>query len=159
MNWLGTNQLRPWFSLVDVFADGRPKPMPRPRTYTDARGRSRTINPSSVTPWKHILAIAMRPRKTRMPASGAIRIRLDFFFKRPKRLANAREEPLPMPNRMDVDNLAKAVMDVATDIGIYRDDCQVFDLRVSKWYAPSNWPEGVRIVIEELQEETCTHQK
>lgn len=153
MNWLGTYESHPWSTLIDVFAEGRPKPMPRPRTYTDKRGRSRTINPSSVTPWKHLLAIAMRPRKARDPATGPVRIRLDFFFQRPKRLANASQEPLPMPTRMDVDNLAKAVMDVATDIGIYRDDCQVFDLRVSKWYAPQQWPEGVGIVIEELRSE------
>jgi Holliday junction resolvase RusA-like endonuclease len=139
-------------TIVETYIEGLPKPQPRPRTFTNARGKVRTINPSSVTPWKHRLGIGMSPYVRPDPATGPIMVDLAFYFDRPKRLERVdADKILPHIVTMDVDNLAKAVLDVATDIGIYRDDCQVFDLHVQKLYrSAGSWPRGVSITITEL---------
>jgi Holliday junction resolvase RusA-like endonuclease len=59
------------------------------------------------------------------------------------------EGSIPHTAKPDADNLAKAVLDVCTDLGIWRDDSQITLLRVGKLYAGKVGTPGCRIVIEE----------
>ena len=62
-------------------------------------------------------------------------MKIDFYFKRPKKYCRKKDNPLIIPSgsRPDADNLAKAVMDALNGI-VYMDDGQVWHLDVRKWY-------------------------
>ena len=55
---------------------------------------------------------------------------------------------LPNGARPDCDNLVKIVGDVLTKLQFYKDDGQVFDLRVSKFWGEKV---GITVTIEEAK--------
>ena len=94
-------------------------------------------NPDTADAWKFAVCdAAANAGLAGMRLGGPICLRLDFKFLRPaahlRALGLRPSAPQYHTQRPDVDNLAKAVMDALTEIGIWQDDDQVFDLRVTK---------------------------
>lgn len=128
---------------------GLPIAQPRVKAYTrkhgKAKGKAGVYTPSGkIKPWKKAISAALAGRPPCEPALGAASLDLTFYFPRPKdhfrsngeikeRFLLAPHEQLP-----DVENLAKAVMDVLTRERVYKDDGQVNHLTVDRLWAPSS---------------------
>lgn len=80
----------------------------------------------------------------RVPARGALRIRLDFYMRPPKR--RARTHPSVKP---DLSNLQKNIEDAANGI-LWRDDAQIVEVIARKLYDWSTRKVGIQIQIEEI---------
>ena len=117
----------------------KPKSAPRPRVT-----KFGTYNDKSYTSWKKGLAlIAMT--KFKEPLTGAVEMRINFFFKYPKSWSKKRKQStIWHTSRPDVDNLQKACLDSLNGIA-YIDDSQVCYLTSKKQYCDNF--EGVVIEI------------
>lgn len=129
-----------------------PKSAPRPRVT-----KFGTYNDKSYTAWKKGLALIAKT-KFKEPLTGAVEMRIDFFFKYPKSWSKKRKQStIWHTSRPDIDNLQKSCMD-ALDVkksshiakeaikGIaYIDDSQVCYLTSRKQYCDNF--EGVVIEI------------
>lgn len=60
-------------------------------------------------------------------------------------------EALPAPSKPDLDNLAKAVLDVLTQLGVWRDDAQVVSGSWEKLYHAVGGRSGCHVVVEEVE--------
>jgi Holliday junction resolvase RusA-like endonuclease len=76
---------------------------------------------------------ALAPFRPRDPWTGPLRLALCYLT---VRTAVA-----------DVDNLAKATMDCMTRLGFWADDCQVYELSVSKVQESEKARRGVSVVV------------
>lgn len=96
------------------------------------------------------LATAISPDQ---PMTDPIYVWLDFFIRRPKGHYGAhgireRFRDARPAGRPDLDKLCRAVLDAATDAGVWRDDGQVVRLMAAKHWADDEQP-GVAIYIDE----------
>jgi len=150
--------------IFDVHAVGEPKGQPRPRAFVRA-GRAAVYDAGTAEGWKSAVATACKPLEGRGLDTPLMLI-LTFHMPRPKGHFGAkglleRHACTLFVRKPDADNLAKAVMDAMTMIGVWRDDDQVTDLVVRKRYADPGTPAGCRIQIHQVAEETkwkITHQ-
>ena len=93
-----------------------------------------------------------RAGRPETPWLGAVRITVDAYFERPDRLCKKKspEGRIPHTAKPDRDNVDKAVLDALKDVGLFRDDAQVCDGCVRKWYVAKGCGPGVIIVAERL---------
>lgn len=126
--------------LYNFWAAGVPQAQPRPRA-TVRGGHARMYNPGNADAWKAtVRKAAASAGLAGRKLGGPIRLCIQFQFQRPAAHfgtgANRERLKTSAPQyhvqRPDADNLAKAVMDALTDAGIWADDDQVYDLRVTK---------------------------
>jgi Holliday junction resolvase RusA-like endonuclease len=141
--------------IFDARAVGEPKGQPRPRAFSRG-GKAAVFDPATAEGWKACVATACKPLEGR-GIDSALMLSLVFHMPRPK----AHFGKLGLLDRWfgtlftrkpDADNLAKAVMDAMTAIGVWRDDDQVTDLIVRKRFTAPGTPSGCRIQIYELTE-------
>jgi len=131
---------------------GEPKPQPRPKA-ARIGGFIRIYTPSTAKKWKEaVMAEAKKHFKT--PLVGPVEVTLGFRFSRPKSHLGASglrgSAPLLHTKRPDVDNLAKAVMDALTDVGLWADDSAVVMLVTTKSYAAATTKPGCTVLIHTL---------
>ncbi len=133
---------------IAIQVDGVPKPQPRPRAFAIG-GKARVYDPGTAEGWKGAIALAVGKHLPEKPIEGPVRVLIDFFMPRPKRLMRKRDsdEAIPHVSKPDVDNLAKAVLDCLTEIGMWGDDSQVWRLDVRKLYHAKNHRPGACIYI------------
>jgi len=130
-------------TAISFAIHGIPKGQPRARA-TVAGKHARVYHPTDGPDanWRSDVYVAALANRPPAPFDGPVWLALCFFLPRPKGhfgtgknagvvKDSAPEFPVPKP---DLDNLAKLVMDVLTNLGYWRDDCQVVELRVSKDY-------------------------
>lgn len=91
-------------------------------------------------------ALALKPYKPKKPSEAPIKlcIWLAFDIKSPKRLWGTWKTTKP-----DCDNYVKEFIDVMTELGWWKDDSQIVDLRIRKTYAEKA---SIFVVWEELKE-------
>jgi Holliday junction resolvase RusA-like endonuclease len=126
--------------VYEVFAEGEPKAQPRPR-----RGKHGNFyNPGTADGWKRAVQAAfLRERKPAI--EGPVYLTVNFFFHRegiPGRAAFHTAKP-------DRDNLEKAVMDALTEIGVWKDDCQVCAGLTAKYWTSGK--SGAEIRVETIE--------
>ena len=140
---------------IQIFVSGAPKGQPRPRAFARG-GMVRMYDPATAEGWKG--AIADEWRRS-VPAlvkiTTPVSLSLAFLMPRPKSHFNSKgvlkaSAPAYYPRKPDADNLAKAVMDCLTQLGVWEDDDQVVILKVSKHYA--NGASGCGIHLKEATE-------
>ena len=125
--------------MISFFVPGIPKGQPRPRAFA-FHGKARVFDPGTAEGWKSQVALAANPHLPKAPMDGPIEANLIFFFPRPKahfkgKAQTLREDaPAWHKAKPDADNLAKAVLDALTTLGIWEDDAAVCCLRVVKLY-------------------------
>jgi len=75
-----------------------------------------------------------------------------FLLKRPKRLYRKKDPDgiIPHAAKPDRDNLDKAVLDVLTTLGFWRDDGQISAGRIDKYYHAKGDKPGARITIKRI---------
>lgn len=143
---------------LSFYVSGDPKGQPRPRAFARKFGdkwSARVYDAGTAEGWKGLVAaeckLHLPPDFT--PYDGPVSVRMCFNLRRPKAhfLKSGMRPGAPRwcLNKHDADNLAKAVLDCFTQIGIWRDDSQVCDLHISKEFAVGN-SNGCSITINEL---------
>ena len=121
-----------------IFVEGIPKAQPRIR-----KGKyGNFYNPDIADTWKETIQLAFLKNKKPI-IEGPVSLMLIFYF---QKNINGKL-PLPHIYKPDKDNLEKAVMDSLTQIGVWKDDCQVYDSHTIKYWSPIKT--GVEIIIEE----------
>lgn len=114
-----------------------PLPKERPRA-TVVGGHARIYTPKKTSDYERKIADAWKSMHGIEPETGPVSVRMAFVMPIPKSTTKATKQD--MENRIlrpvvkpDADNLAKAVLDSLNGIA-YRDDNQIVDLSVSKYY-------------------------
>ena len=85
----------------------------------------------------------LKPFTPKEPIEGGALVDISFYYKTAKR-----QRGLPRLARPDVDNMAKTVLDVMTELGYWNDDSQVIQLKAGKYNSESN-----KICIKVSEEE------
>jgi Holliday junction resolvase RusA-like endonuclease len=122
---------------------GDPKGQPRPKAFSRG-GHARVYDPGTAEGWKSQIAVAAKE-------SGAVGLMLDTplkveihaYFKRPKshyrsgKNSKMLKEAAPAfhTGKPDFDNLGKAACDALTHLGVWGDDAQIVDGKVTKRYS------------------------
>lgn len=131
--------------------DGVPKPEPRARACV--RGRHASVykdrTSEAVEAWRSEVWARANEYRPDRPLRGPIRLYLMFTLKRPKKLFRRRdpEDELACDAVCDLDNLIKLVMDELTQLGYWKDDRQVYDVRAMKYYAAKDGTPGCEVVV------------
>ena len=123
-------------------AYGVPKGQPRIKAYV--RGRHAGVyTPDTANAWKmEVRDAALRAIPNGSATiTGPVAVALTFWMPRPK--SHLRKDGTVKPSapeghtqKPDVDNLAKAVLDVLTDLRAWEDDAQVHSLSITReWVA------------------------
>ena len=144
--------------ITNFFAKGTPKGQPRPRAVAIG-GNVRMYTPSIVKAWRQCIKIAVfnEAVKPDYPMTGPISVNLGFIFERPKshfrsgKYSHLLKKDIPQTHtkKPDCDNLAKAVLDVLTELDFWADDSQVTHLTITKQYGDKS---GCQISIAEISE-------
>lgn len=129
---------------IHFTVSGEPKPQPRPRAFARNMGggkfAARVFDAGTAEGWKSQVAAAAKPFLPGAPFTEPLSVNLAFDMPRPKGHLNSKGEvkasaPKHPTGRNDCDNLAKAVLDALTQIGMWQDDGQVVTLNITKRYA------------------------
>lgn len=115
--------------------------------------RNYTPKDHPVQAYKAAVILAAKQAGIRTPLDGPVRLDIDFYLPRPKRLMRRKDPDGPILHTVkpDKDNLEKATMDALKGL-LWRDDAQICDGRVRKWYAEKDGAPRVEIVLEEAGE-------
>lgn len=147
---------------TSVFVVGDPKGMPRTRITGGTRGhdgkRSQyCFTPSTANGWRYpvTLALGKIAADLGVPISGPCRVDLTFYFERPKthwksgKAYKVLKESSPIwhDSKPDVDNLAKLILDCASNAAIWVDDRLVAINSVQKKWA-THEPPGCLVSID-----------
>ena len=141
-------------SRVELVGDPEGAPRPRARVAGAPGGRAWAQMYVPKTEWDKTiskqLAILARPRP---PLEGPLSVVMNFFFKRPKSHTKAQQK-IPFHSvRPDIDNLAKTVLDRMTDAHWWKDDTQVGELLLRKFYVDTSRQAGCTVLVQALIDE------
>ncbi|MBL8755938.1 MAG: RusA family crossover junction endodeoxyribonuclease [Planctomycetes bacterium] len=144
--------------LASFRVDGMPKAQPRARAFARRFGNkfsARVYDPGTAEGWKAAVVAAARSHRPASPLEGAICFDVDLFFARPKSLCRRRDPDGPIAHlaKPDRDNCEKALLDALKQDGWFRDDSQVCDGRVRKFYAAKDGRPGAQITVREMARE------
>jgi Holliday junction resolvase RusA-like endonuclease len=125
---------------IRFFAAGIPKAQPRPRAFARKMGSrhvARVYDDATAEGWKSAVAVAWKASAVDLPPP--YRVVLVFHLPSPKAFYRASGELKPSApyyhtKKPDADNLAKAVLDALSQVGAWRDDCEVAELSIAKTY-------------------------
>lgn len=123
---------------IEFTAFGIPKGQPRPRA--TIRGRHAGVyDPGTAESWKNAVRHAAKEVWGGKPFAGPLCVRICCRMPRPKahRRSNGElKESAPSwhTGKPDCDNIAKAILDALTTIGLWADDAQVAKVVIAKRY-------------------------
>jgi len=143
-----TTPMLPTSPHCSFWVDGIPKATPRIKAFR--RGSFVKVRtPDTADDWKALVAIAAKPYLPDTPIAAPVICRITFVFPRPKRLCRKKDFKgmIPMSKKPDRDNCEKAILDMLTNIGMWRDDSLVFSGMVEKWYHAIDGRPGAHIWI------------
>ena len=129
---------------------GIPKGQPRTKAVAFA-GHARVYTPSTAAAWKSAIAEAAWKHREfpKVPWTCPLTLNIIILLPRPKTRCRKKDPdgPIPHTSRGDVDNYAKAVMDSLGDVGLFKDDGQIYALTISKYYTGKDDRAGAMIDI------------
>lgn len=137
---------------------GDPKGQPRPKAFVRG-GHAAVYDPGTAEGWKNSIAVAAKEAgAVGIMLEGPLCVSLCCWFKRPqshyrtgKRSSELRDGiDLWHTKKPDADNVFKAAADALTHLGVWRDDSQIAEVKIKKYYTDSN--ARSRITIEPLAE-------
>jgi Holliday junction resolvase RusA-like endonuclease len=117
---------------------GIPKAQPRPKVFR--RGNHVGVyDPGTAAGWKKLIQDEARKIWSGHKLVGPLHVTVGFIMPRPKSHLKGdgslrKQAPIHCISKPDVDNLAKAVLDALTDLGVWRDDSEVCFLDIGKVY-------------------------
>lgn len=136
---------------MHVFVTGRPVTQGSKDGFVRG-GRAVLVdaNKATLKPWREACRSTLIDAQPKVwaPYAGPVKVTLRFFLRRPAS-APKRRRTRPIKTRSgDIDKLARAVLDAATDAGVWVDDSQVVHLDAEKDWTPDDGPPGCLIIIE-----------
>jgi crossover junction endodeoxyribonuclease RusA len=149
--------------MIIIEVTGTPKGQPRARAFYKPGLGVRMYDAGTAEGWKGQVAIAARSSLPAVPMAGPLMVEIVFRFPRPKchyrtgKHAGELRPDAPYWHTVkpDRDNAEKAVLDCLTQIGMWRDDCQVCHGEVSKVWSETG---GATIKIVERPEKAIRAQ-
>lgn len=133
------------FLVPLLWVPGECKGQPRPRAMS-FKGKARVFNPSSAEGFKAGIAVVVKPFIPAEPWEGPVSITIVCQFSRPKSHSTKKgirpNAPVYHTSKPDADNVAKAIADALTTVGLWKDDAQISAMTISKRYGnPGCWLE------------------
>lgn len=118
-----------------------------------SRGKHAGVyDPGTAYEWKTIVRNEAKAVWDGVQFSGPVGLSLWFAFPRPANHSGKKGmkewAPSKHSGRPDADNLAKAVMDALTNLGVWKDDSQVSSLSVCKRYSDTTRT-GCTVIIKD----------
>lgn len=149
-------------SSIAFEAIGRPAPQGSKRHV----GRGILIESSKrLAPWRNTVvasALAARRPADAWPLVGPVEVTIGIYLHRPAshyrtgRHADQLRDDAPLcpatRSSGDVDKLARAILDALTDAAVIRDDAQVAELFVGKFWIKDSEPEKATVYVREINE-------
>lgn len=137
--------------MVHVVIDGEPKAKARPRMNTRT---GRTYTPKDTIEYENWVKLCYKESNQGVYLEGLIRaiiityhgIPKSFSKKKHKEAVEGKIRPTKKP---DVDNMAKSILDALNGVA-YKDDSQVVDLSIEKYYGEIP---RVELVLREIKGE------
>ncbi len=152
-----------WLPVAEFFVTGEPKAQPRVRVtktghaYTpgSAKGFKERVHWTARAKAMGGVIDKLMIHEWWMNGHTPIRVDIDFFLKRPKRLCRKADPdgPVYAPKKPDKDNLEKAVLDALVGANVLWDDAQVVSGTVQKFYHAKDKGPGAMIKIFRWEEE------
>ena len=130
---------------------GEPVAQGRPRA-TIVNGHVRMYDPKKSRDYKHYVRLVASQHRPKELLTGPLRLKVKVFrptlksFSKKKKVAAERGEIRPT-TKPDVDNYIKSIFDGLNKV-IWKDDSQVVDLQVSKFYSENP---RIEVEIQELE--------
>jgi len=140
-----------------AYADGKPFARPYHPKGSLTSKDSKEVRWAKSHAWSDaVMQAVLHALPPDAPWSGPIRCDIEFFMPRLKKHAARKygTGELWHVNTPDRDNLQKAIEDAITKAGLWRDDKQSCDGRISKKYHAVESGPGVVITIEKIEEAT-----
>lgn len=145
---------------IDVTIPGEPIPQPRAKARI---GRTKSgmqfvqiYTPKSqrkdrsggIQAWKQLATLKLREQCPRVPWDGPVELDVTFYFERTQELEKPKHPAGEIRHSVkpDGDNLVKAIKDVMTEVGIWKDDGRVCDTVIRKRYCARGFGPGVRVI-------------
>lgn len=140
--------------ILEVEAE--PKGQPRPRAFV-RNGRARVYDAGTAEHFKSAVAVSARSAGAAAALSpDPIELSVRCRFRRPKAHFTKRglraDAPSAHLSKPDADNVVKAIADALSQVGVWRDDCQVAWCLVEKRYVNDGEVPGASITITERPE-------
>lgn len=139
--------------MIQFTVYGEPVAQGRPRFSTNG-GFVKAYDPAKSKDFKHYVKLVASEYRPLKLLEGPIQMDVKIYkstlksFSK-KKAALAEEGELRPVTKPDVDNYVKGVKDALKSV-IWKDDSQVVDLHISKWYSQNP---RIEITIQELKEE------
>lgn len=139
--------------MIKFIIDGNPVAQGRPRA-TIIRGRVHVYDPETSRDYKTYVRLSARQYAPDNPLESPLDVRLDIYRQIPKSFSKKRKNECELgevrpTTRPDVDNYIKSILDGLNGL-IFKDDSQIVDLTVSKYYSKSP---RVEVQIKEIANE------
>ena len=133
--------------MITFNIPGVPVAQGRPR-FTTVNGNPRAYDPEKSSEYKIKVGWEAK-RHCAEPLSGAVEVGIQVFVPIPKgfskkRVLSALAGDIRPTTRPDSDNYGKIIIDACNGI-LWRDDAQVVDLNIRKWYSDNP---RVEVVVE-----------
>lgn len=124
--------------MINFTIEGVPVPQLRPRATRFGKG-IRMYDPKKVKDYKDYVSMTARQHAPKELMTDALKMELDIYrpipkstSKRRRKLKNGKRiRPIVKP---DIDNYSKAILDSLNGI-IYKDDSQIVELNIKKFYS------------------------
>lgn len=128
------------------------KPIALPRQRFTRSGHS--YKPAAYVKRKEADVAILRASHLGSAIDGSIRMVIEFYHQRPKRLMRAKDSPsaIPKATRPDIDNLSKHVLDVLQEANVIKDDGLVWHLTSIDNYCAKGEQPCTLITIRETNE-------
>lgn len=138
-----------WIEVLSFRVNGVPKGQPRPVV---TRNKN-VFTPSTANEWKDRIRWTVAQCWDGEVLEGPVRVDVTFYFPRPQRLCRKKDPPDAVHHigRPDVDNCHKTVLDCFTHIGLFKDDGQVADGRITKFYHAKGEMPGAFIKVSKWE--------
>ncbi|WP_117017103.1 RusA family crossover junction endodeoxyribonuclease [Aeribacillus pallidus] len=138
--------------MIQFTVYGEPVAQGRPRA-TTINGHIRMYDPKKSSDFKNYVRLVASEHRPDKLLEGPISLTVKVYKKSlksfsKKKIAAAEAGELRPTSKPDVDNYAKSIKDALKNV-IWKDDSQVVDLHISKWYSETP---RVEIAIKELVE-------
>jgi Holliday junction resolvase RusA-like endonuclease len=139
--------------MIQFTVYGEPVAQGRPR-FSTQRGFTKAYDPAKSKDFKHYVKLVALEHRPQQLLSGPIMMDVKIYKSTLKsfsknKTALAEEGEIRPVTKPDVDNYVKGVKDALKSV-IWKDDSQVVDLHISKWYSENP---RIEIKIKELKED------
>jgi Holliday junction resolvase RusA-like endonuclease len=141
--------------MIQFTVYGEPVAQGRPRA-TMVNGHIRMYDPKKSSDFKSYVRLVAADHRPDKLLEGPISLTVKVYKKTlksfsKKKIAAAEAGQLRPTSKPDVDNYVKGVKDALKNV-IWKDDSQVVDLHISKWYSETPRVEITIVPLEEQQQ-------